>query len=397
MNNDISMTRKSAFTLVELLVVIAIIGILIALLLPAVQSARESARRMQCLNNLKQYALAMQNYHSTYGTFPASRGGPKYSGYTVGTSDYNDNNMSRNHQWGPIAWVLPFLEQNPRYEILLSMMSTDGRLPTPFNNNAYANVQPNFYSELLPGMICPSDGAARDPGYTEAAMAAGTDLRPHAKKSYAHCMGDLIYVEGSGGSGNHAWNANHRGMLAPLMNNSMSACIDGTSNTMLFSERCVIQQYQSRSIRGAGVKINRATMDANPSACLATVDPGTKEYASSLTLCFSEVGAFLFDGRVYTSGFTAILPPNSPSCSDVDVYGCAVVSASSYHPGGVNVVFVDGAGIFVPDTIDCGNIGWSPAGTAANPNLNTKAPTRESNYGVWGAMGTRNGNESKRL
>ncbi len=107
---------KSGFTLVELLVVIAIIGILVGLLLPAVQAAREAARRMQCSNNLKQMGLAMQNYHDTHKTFP--------SGYTVdlvppaviGTTSMMSLTNPSHWSWG--AFILPFIEQTSLYNSL---------------------------------------------------------------------------------------------------------------------------------------------------------------------------------------------------------------------------------------------------------------------------------------
>src|SRR5690606_35651696 len=104
----ISMRRaRSGFTLVELLVVIAIIGVLVALLLPAVQQAREAARRMQCSNNLKQMGLALHNYHDTYGSFP-----PRATGTTHGPNGDSHNNGRLN---GLIP-LLPFLEQGAMYD-----------------------------------------------------------------------------------------------------------------------------------------------------------------------------------------------------------------------------------------------------------------------------------------
>jgi prepilin-type N-terminal cleavage/methylation domain-containing protein/prepilin-type processing-associated H-X9-DG protein len=380
--------RKRGFTLVELLVVIAIIGVLVALLLPAVQAAREAARRMRCANHLKQIALALHNYHSTCNAFPASRGGTQYSGYTA-TADLNDKNTKRNYQWGAIAFALPYLEQSARYERLMSSRNNVGRMPPPWNNSNEANAIADFYSEPLSLMACPSDGNAS----VLYGLEVGTEIRNHIKASYVTCHADFIRDPTYGN--NQVVNDFYRGMLAPLKYHKIGACTDGTSNTIFYAERCPIDQNSTRLIRGA-VGIS-STFLTNPNDCFGLIDSGDrKSFASGTTLLDGEMGAFAFDGRTTISGFLTILPPNSPSCSNNDVYGYGMVAASSYHPGGVNVALVDGAGQFVSDTVDCGNSTWSPAGTSTTPNA-TGAPTNKSNYGVWGAMGTRNGEESLRL
>src|SRR5688500_7842319 len=122
------MTKRNAFTLVELLVVIAIIGVLVALLLPAVQAAREAGRRASCLNNLKQIGLAMQNYHSTYNRFPVARN--KYP--LVHSS---------------LARLLPFCEQANVHNLV------DYTQPLNFAANVTAAQQ------VIPMFVCPSDGA----------------------------------------------------------------------------------------------------------------------------------------------------------------------------------------------------------------------------------------------
>ncbi|MCL2744738.1 MAG: DUF1559 domain-containing protein [Planctomycetaceae bacterium] len=382
-------TKYKAFTLVELLVVIAIIGVLIALLLPAVQAAREAARRMQCANNLKQYAIGMHNYHDAQKAFPGSRGGPKAKYYTD-QADLDNRWSNHNSQWNPLTWCLPFMEQTARYDLLMSVKSADGRLVAPWNNRAEANAIPQFYSERISTVECPSDPYARVPGFPD----ANPDGRLHARRSYVSCLADWVYQGGS--NGNHIDSANHRGMLQPKEYNDVGACTDGTSNTLLFSES-VVSVAGSRDIRNMMITGALAEYRANPSYVYDFVEPGSKQYKAGVSFPYPEIGAFLFDGRAMTGCFTTILPPNGPSMTDSTgaPYGCGISSPSSFHSGGVNVAFVDGSGSFISETIDCGNTGWACGGTAANP-AGWDQVARQSNYGVWGAIGTRNGAESKR-
>ena len=190
---------RRGFTLVELLVVIAIIAILIALLLPAVQAAREAARRLQCVNNMKQQALAVHNYHNTFQCIPPlelwSRAnyGPADPGRVSGTT------------WGALTLLLPFLELGTLYDEL----NPDGwQLPTP-------EVQP-LQLQALPVYSCPSDvGGDTNHYYNDS-----------GKSNYIPSQGTfwVAYLEESGG-GKYAEPAKFRSIL------------DGASNTILIGER----------------------------------------------------------------------------------------------------------------------------------------------------------------
>jgi prepilin-type N-terminal cleavage/methylation domain-containing protein len=135
-------TRVRGLTLVELLVVIAIIGVLVSLLLPAVQAAREAARRMQCGSNLKQLGLALHNYHDTYGTFPYRQGG-------TGQPAPGEGGPGNGNAGGGFIVLLPFFEQGPLYD----QIAADGFGPRPWDAN-YAPWQVGIST-----LVCPSDQA----------------------------------------------------------------------------------------------------------------------------------------------------------------------------------------------------------------------------------------------
>src|SRR3954447_24995498 len=148
--------RRTGFTLIELLVVIAIIAILIALLLPAVQQAREAARRTQCRNNLKQMGLAMHNYHDVFNCFP-----PGYLGYPAAAGQ--DCSAVRNtapfaQGWGWGTYLLPYLDQAPLYNSL-----NPGQKQAVCDNASGPALNagnPVLQRQLLPVYVCPS---AADP------------------------------------------------------------------------------------------------------------------------------------------------------------------------------------------------------------------------------------------
>lgn len=343
---------KFGFTLVELLVVIAIIGILIALLLPAVQSAREAARRMQCNNNLKQFGLALHNYHSTFDCFPG-----------IGNDGRVTVDSLTNSAYSVQARLLPYMEFASLHDLIdySQALYTGGGHSgsSAFGYHVHDAVQmhPSF-------MTCPSDPMSRQliPGafdrYTDAEHSA-TETCPTAPGSYVLCSGNNVFRISATTEWNDQKTLKTGGLFHYGSAYNIAAVTDGTSNTMAMSEAAISdgQSYSSMSIEDVqdkklykhlvGVtftlKDGSGNVWSDPDT-LAANNTGNKSWASYR--CSSWIL-----GAPYCSIYGAFLPPNSkvPSANWMNhgIYG-----AYSYHSGGVNVLRVDGSVGFVSDTIN---------------------------------------------
>lgn len=198
----LQLRKKSGFTLIELLVVIAIIAILIALLLPAVQQAREAARRTQCKNNLKQLGLAMHNYHDTHGVFPPGQ-----------ITQNACATASNNRRWGSATFILPFIDQAPLYNTL----NVDGGCNMPGEGTLFNGVA--LLQQPLPAFVCPSDTGA----------AVNVFMRNYSKSNY-------VVSEQLGGNNSRV---------------SIRDITDGTSNTLLYAERALKREPAGNRYTGA--------------------------------------------------------------------------------------------------------------------------------------------------
>ena len=177
--------QRRGFTLIELLVVIAIIAVLISLLLPAVQQAREAARRSQCKNNLKQLGLALHNYHDTYSVFPPGALALSTTGVAYKPGDTEPSRTAVVGGWGWTVFVLPFIDQGPLYNSLAP------------NGNNFPSAPTTLTKTILPVFLCPSDASGSI--HTATAMGGDGATNGHAKSNYPAIYGStsVDYVQKS--------------------------------------------------------------------------------------------------------------------------------------------------------------------------------------------------------
>ena len=288
------MNRKG-FTLVELLVVIAIIGVLVALLLPAVQSAREAARRMQCQNHQKQICLALHNYHDTFNRFPPGQW---------------NNFYTNDAPWIRGCWVqptLPYLEQKNLYDVYDEARKTNGD---------WALLCPNKDTKIKT-LNCPSDSNSPKTQTRDTNTVNGAAVMQGLHTNYVVCSGSTVY--GTGG-------LNLEGIFYTKSFLRFADVVDGTSNTLMLSEICVVPDTTANDLRG--------------------------RYCNS------------WEGN---SWFTTLNPPNT-SVRDTQVYqgvsikqapqttiannGTQALYARSYHPSGVDASLGDVSVRFISNTIN---------------------------------------------
>jgi prepilin-type N-terminal cleavage/methylation domain-containing protein len=299
--------RREGFTLIELLVVIAIIGVLIALLLPAVQAARAAARRIQCTNNLKQLGLAMHNYHQAIGTFPIGRtgirrpaGDPGYPG------DVNGANHRRTWAW----MVLPYIEQGNLYQAV--------NFSLPFNHSS----QTTALRVLAASYVCPSDPNM---------VLLDTGGFPSYKANYMANWGNMHFDQAAA---NNPYNGPVPPKPVPFLgapfgldySYGVQDISDGTSNTLLMSE-VIISRFNGTAQDHRGDVFND---DWNCTMFMAYTTPNSKLPDQVTTYC---VYPFL----------------SNPPCNKSSP---AYNAARSYHAGGVNALVSDGSVKFFKETIN---------------------------------------------
>ena len=360
---------RPGFTLVELLVVIAIIGILVGLLLPAVQAAREAARRMQCSNNLKNIALAQHNFHDAYKRFPAASHDPIWQG-----------TLANGNSWERISFLastLPFIEQSAVYQQIAPFTLAGGR-PWDFNpRGTTAAPIPSPYAVRIATFRCPSDGVNLNPN----------EIR---STNYVCNRGD-IYLN----SGDWEWRGCYSNGTRGKADLGMK---DGSSNTILLSELLIGRQ---NGVSGQDLLLEGTVRDSigpvggtfTPSLCLSRRGPNGTLVGPSLQNSSGDggwgKGRRWGDSLNAFTGFFTITPPNSPTCSNGNAETEAMPPPSSRHTGGVNAAMGDGSVRFVSQSIDCGNLSASMPAVPGN----SRTYGGPSLWGVWGSMGSMIGGE----
>lgn len=348
----------TGFTLIELLVVIAIIGILISLMLPAVQAARESARRISCSNNIRQFGLAQHNHHSVNDCFPGL-------GATSGTS------------YSVQARLTPYMEQTQIYGMIdfnTSIMVDPGTGQPATGHSAVFNPDILPWAKASVGFFrCPSDGSAREVPF---------DLAPDETTSpinYIVCTGSDIAKPGNlAAMGMTAYDSVRSNGLFHFAVSSrdgangtgitIAAVTDGTSHTMMMSESTIgdgsakvpgaslslaecKEQRRQKTLYGQLAGANHLTA-ADANTLEAGLDPPTSWLTNRCTTWLI--------GRFHYTTYGAFLLPNSETPSAWFMNG-GHFAAQSYHPGGVEVLFADGAVRYVSDNISSET--WQAAAT----------------------------------
>jgi prepilin-type N-terminal cleavage/methylation domain-containing protein/prepilin-type processing-associated H-X9-DG protein len=382
---------RIGFTLVELLVVIAIIGVLVALLLPAIQAAREAARRSECTNKLKQIMLALHNYHDKYDAFPGHGfGSPLDSSLTT-------NSYGNGCRLGVLVAVLPYIEQSALWDEIVSSRYS----PCPW----YATYNASWPDTSRAGKATPwqtniaSFHCSSDP---ERESNRDDNL---GLTSYHPSHGDCPQQTNAGWTSSPTTGYKTRGAF-PSGNLwlSMVSITDGTSMTIGFAERCIGSNFSASRLRNGlfssstltamnnNQPVTSSAFVLNPNLCWDNYDRTDKTYLGNLGVddgYRNSVGRAWAESIPCRIGITTILPPNSPSClrmeSSTSTNGPAIISVTSNHSGGANTALFDGSVRFVSETISAGD-----------PTAN-RVRSGTSPYGVWGAMGSIDGGESAGL
>jgi prepilin-type N-terminal cleavage/methylation domain-containing protein/prepilin-type processing-associated H-X9-DG protein len=367
-------SSRRGFTLIELLVVIAIIAVLISLLLPAVQSAREAARRAQCTNNLKQIGIALHNYHTANDVFPLGT-----SLQPTGSSTSDEGLWA---SWSAQSLMLGYLEQQPLYN---AINFSWGPLATPGNGQSDAQgLNTTATHTVIQSFLCPSDG-----------YAGGGQQNIN---DYASCFGTtglpLYYWSNTGGPPNfNQTPSGSTGMFTFAIPYGIRSCTDGSSNTIAYAE-WLVGDGRGFQLGGANPASKYRGNLSSGVASVGSVDPGTifdafsnpQAFLDNLQACVTSFRTTnsINDMKGWrwglgASGYSMFNVIQTPNDTQYPIGGCRLnfqvgngpwpdasfsIGAASNHPGGCNVLFSDGSVRFIKNTV--ARMTWWALGTKSN-------------------------------
>jgi len=313
----------SHFKLRDIFVLTAAVAVLFALIVPAVMSAREAARRMQCSNNLKQLGLVIHNYHSIYKRMPCAMGGTDGAPLVSNAGSISG-----------FVGMVNLIEASSFYSELMTGDPPGGTAPWIPRTAKF-----DSWETSIPSFVCPSDPS----------LSTRTKPGAYGPSNYAFCWGDsvasILDVPDSLAT---------RGPFQARVYKRFSDVTDGLSNTIAIGEIAM----KTASPKHGVVAIVQS-IEKDPSRCLAQFDGHRFVKGTSFVNSAQRRGGRWCDGRPFYTGFTTVLPPNSLSCSTTDDDGAwGIYSASSNHRGVVQVARLDYSVHAISNSIDCGCINW---------------------------------------
>jgi prepilin-type N-terminal cleavage/methylation domain-containing protein/prepilin-type processing-associated H-X9-DG protein len=373
MRNFIWRGRFKAFTLIELLVVIAIIAVLIALLLPAVQAAREAARRIQCVNNLKQIGLALHNYHESNNSFPLGASSQPYSavpGYGT-VIPVTAANWLTYETWSDQAVMLPYFGETAIYNAINFSFGIDqgpSRNGTPGQPSICFSINSTASLAGIKEFWCPSDPQAGNGPY-------GNTGRNTI--NYMSSLGTSTYL----GNGSLSTMASlpTTGLFGYQNCKSIAAVLDGTSNTVAYAEGAIdpsyppvlFQKFNGITSLTALGPLQAYDASANLANTAAAISICNQAWQGTGGGAFGyQRGDFWAMGTgAHTKMMTVVVPNSTTSqWGYCDFCACSSLgfmdNAKSYHPAGCNTLFADGSVKLIKNSI--AQTIWMALGTLAN-------------------------------
>ena len=355
-NASLDIPNRRGFTLAEVLVVMAILAMLIGLLLPNIRSSRGAARRTQCINNSKNIVLAILNHESAHARLPTVFG--------AFDEDVPSDSTDFRRLSGIVA-LLPFMEEHQLWEAIKDPHEIGGVSYPARGSAAFDEEYPHWkYQPMI--FLCPS---------------ANTSDGPFGQTNYAFCVGDST-------TNIHRQDFPRGAFGGTIESNlTLGEVTDGTSQTIAIAEIGTRVSSRTSVIGEFAINQPQSFLDS-PAECLATKHASNPHnYATGITVSKLGRGGNWADGSAGYTLFNTVLPPNSPSCAVGGTDAAdGIYSAGSPHSSGVSVAMLDGSCRFISLDIDTGDATQS-----------VSADSKESPYGVWGALGTANGAEQTDL